>query len=167
MKTLTEYLSDYASYHRDNRNIATHFVGIPLIVVAVAVLLSRPVMDLQVVIVSPAVVVSLLAGIFYLRLDVRLGLVMCAVLAASVGIGRLLAAESTVFWLTSGLGMFVVGWIIQFIGHYYEGKKPAFVDDLIGLAIGPLFVAAEVAFKLGLRDELNQAIEQRAGPVRN
>ncbi len=42
MKTLVDHLSQYASYHRDSRNIVTHFVGIPLIVLAVAVLLSRP-----------------------------------------------------------------------------------------------------------------------------
>ena len=42
MKTLVDQLGQYAEYHRDRRNIATHFVGIPLIVVAVAVLLSRP-----------------------------------------------------------------------------------------------------------------------------
>ena len=42
MLTLTQHLSQYAAYHRDRRNIATHFVGIPLIVFAVIVLLSRP-----------------------------------------------------------------------------------------------------------------------------
>ena len=41
MKTLVEHLSQYAEYHRDRRNIATHFVGIPLIVLAVAELLSE------------------------------------------------------------------------------------------------------------------------------
>jgi uncharacterized membrane protein YGL010W len=42
MKTLTDQLANYAAYHRDRRNIATHFVGIPMIVVAVATLLARP-----------------------------------------------------------------------------------------------------------------------------
>jgi uncharacterized membrane protein YGL010W len=42
MKSLVDHLSQYAAYHRDPRNIASHFIGIPLIVVAVAVLLSRP-----------------------------------------------------------------------------------------------------------------------------
>ena len=32
-------LVQYARYHRDQRNIATHFIGVPLIVFAVAVLL--------------------------------------------------------------------------------------------------------------------------------
>lgn len=42
MKNLVDHLSQYASYHRDPRNIATHFVGIPMIVLAVTILLSRP-----------------------------------------------------------------------------------------------------------------------------
>ena len=42
MKTLVDHLAQYAAYHRDRRNIVTHFVGIPMIVLAVTVLLSRP-----------------------------------------------------------------------------------------------------------------------------
>lgn len=69
-------------------------------------------------------------------------------------------------WLTWGLGSFVVGWIIQFIDHYYEGRKPAFVDDIMGLAIGPLFVVAELAFLFGLRKSLENDIETRLGPCK-
>ncbi|KAB0279091.1 Mpo1-like protein, partial [Klebsiella pneumoniae] len=55
MRTLSDHLSNYAAYHQDGRNIATHFVGIPAIVLAVAVLLSRPVLaDLSGVAVTPA-----------------------------------------------------------------------------------------------------------------
>lgn len=39
MKTLTEYLTQYAAYYRDQRNIITHFIGISLIVIAVAIVL--------------------------------------------------------------------------------------------------------------------------------
>ncbi|MFG0398253.1 Mpo1-like protein, partial [Pseudomonas sp. zjy_11] len=42
MKTLVDHLSQYANYHRDPRNIFTHFIGIPMIVLAVTILLSRP-----------------------------------------------------------------------------------------------------------------------------
>ena len=41
-----ELLVQYARYHRDRRNIATHFVGIPMIVFALGVLLARPTVDL-------------------------------------------------------------------------------------------------------------------------
>ena len=42
MKSGLDQLSKYAQYHRDRRNIATHLVGVPMIVFAVIVLLSRP-----------------------------------------------------------------------------------------------------------------------------
>ena len=57
MKSLVDHLSQYAAYHRDPRNIASHFIGIPLIVVAVAVLLSRPEWPLGGLWLSPAVIV--------------------------------------------------------------------------------------------------------------
>ena len=110
--------------------------------------------------------VMVASAIFYLRLELRLGLLMTVLLALSVWLGHTLAGLSTIAWLAWGIGLFVVGWVIQFIGHYYEGRKPAFVDDVIGLAIGPLFVLAEMGFSLGLRREVQHAIEERAGPVR-
>ncbi|BAO59551.1 MULTISPECIES: Mpo1-like protein [Pseudomonas] len=165
MKSLVDHLSQYAAYHRDPRNIASHFIGIPMIVVAVAVLLSRPAWSMAGLSWSPALLLALAASVFYLRLEVRLGVLMTVLMALSVWAGQVLAAQSTGLWLSSGLGLFVIGWVIQFIGHYYEGRKPAFVDDLSGLIVGPLFVVAELAFLLGLRHDLKQAIEQRSGPV--
>ncbi|WP_260963260.1 Mpo1 family 2-hydroxy fatty acid dioxygenase [Pseudomonas citri] len=165
MKSLVDHLSQYAAYHRDPRNIATHFVGIPLIFVAVAVLLSRPGWPVGAVLLSPALLVAAASACFYLRLELRLGVLMTVLLGLAVWLGQTLAAHSTSVWLGAGLGMFVLGWIIQFVGHYYEGRKPAFVDDLSGLIVGPLFVVVEAGFLLGLRGELKRAIEERAGPV--
>lgn len=165
MKTLVEHLSQYAEYHRDRRNIATHFVGIPLIVLAVAELLSRPGLELAGLWLSPAALVAAAAAIFYLRLDLRYGLLMSALLLLSLWFGAALAVQSTTLWLSVGVALFVIGWIIQFVGHYYEGRKPAFVDDLMGLLVGPLFVVAELGFLLGLRKDVERAVEERAGPT--
>jgi len=165
MKTLTDHLAQYAAYHRDRRNIATHFVGVPMIVLAVTVLLSRPGFAAGGLVLSPAVAAALAAALFYLRLDVRFGVVMAALLALCVAAGQALAAGPAATWLGAGVGLFVVGWIIQFVGHWYEGRKPAFVDDVLGLVIGPLFVVAEAGFLLSLRPEVQQAVEARSGPV--
>ena len=172
MKPLTEQLVQYASYHRDRRNILTHFVGIPMIVLSVSTLLARPVLGQMpaggsaMLDVTPALLVAVVAAVYYLRLDLRYGVVMAMWLAASNHVGRLLALESTAMWLGAGAGLFVVGWAIQFLGHAWEGRKPAFVDDLIGLAMGPLFVVAELGFFLGLRRDLFQAMEANAGEMR-
>lgn len=165
-RSLVDQLSQYAGYHRDRRNIATHFIGIPMIVLAVATLLARPAIELGGLPVSVATVVTLLTALYYLRLDLRLGVAMAALLALSLWFAQALAGSSTVLWLSTGVGLFVVGWAFQFVGHHYEGRKPAFVDDLIGLIIGPLFVVAELAFLIGLRPELREAIEERVGPVK-
>ncbi|UTW06107.1 Mpo1 family 2-hydroxy fatty acid dioxygenase [Pseudomonas benzenivorans] len=166
MKGLVEHLAQYAAYHRDRRNIASHFIGIPMIVLSVAVLLSRPGLELAGLWLSPATLAVLAAGLFYLRLDLRFGLLMAVLLGLCLWLGAALAVRSTGLWLGSGLALFVIGWAIQFVGHHYEGRKPAFVDDIMGLLIGPLFVAAEAAFLLGLRREVERAVVERAGPTR-
>jgi uncharacterized membrane protein YGL010W len=154
MSTLAANLARYGEYHRDRRNVATHLLGIPMIVLAVEVLLSRPVWAVAGLPLTPAMLASVAAGLFYLSLDLRFGLVMAGLLALCAWIGLQLAALSTVLWLGWGMGLFVAGWIIQFVGHAYEGRKPAFLDDIKSLLIGPLFVVAEVAFLLGMRREL-------------
>ena len=165
MDRLLDQLSRYAAYHRDRRNIATHFVGVPMIVVAVAALLARPMIMVGPVPVCPTLFVVLGSIAFYLSLDLRFGLVMGALMALATWAGLSIAAHATSMWLALGLGLFVVGWVIQFIGHAYEGKKPAFVDDLVGLLLGPLFVVAELGFALGLRTELLRQIEASVGPT--
>lgn len=35
-----------------------------------------------------------------------------------------------------GLTLFVVGWIFQFVGHYFEGKPPEFFKDPRFLLVG-------------------------------
>lgn len=40
------------------------------------------------------------------------------------------------------IGLFVIGWVLQFVGHIYEGKRPAFTTNLVHLLIGPLWILA-------------------------
>jgi uncharacterized membrane protein YGL010W len=96
-----------------------------------------------------------------------MGLMMAVFSALCLAIGAWLAAMGTTTWLASGIGLFVVGWVFQFVGHAaYEHRKPAFVDDVIGLLIGPLFVLAELLFGAGWRPSLREAIEAKVGPTR-
>ena len=166
MKTLNDQLSQYAAYHRDRRNIITHFVGIPMIVVAVAILLARPSFDWAGWTWSAATLVVAASVLYYLRLDLRFGVVMGVLFGATLWAATLVAQLPFSTWLAAGVGLFVAGWVIQFVGHIFEGRKPAFVDDIMGLVVGPLFVVAEAAFLLGLRSEVRDEVEARSGPVR-
>ena len=163
---LVQALAKYAGYHRDKRNILTHFFGVPLIVFGVQVLLARAGISIGGVFVSAMWIVTALACIYYLRLELAMGAVMTIWLGLMGWAALALSLTAPYAWLIWGLGLFVVGWVIQFIGHHYEGKKPAFVDDLIGLAIGPLFVAAELLFLCGMRRDLEAQIVAIAGKTR-
>ena len=166
MRNATELLSQYAEYHRDRRNIVTHFVGIPLIVFAIGVLLARAQFDIGGLHLTAAWLLWAAATVWYLtRGNLALGLATSAVNGVLMALAEPLAAGSLASWLGWGVGSFIVGWVIQFVGHYYEGKKPAFVDDLVGLLVGPMFVVGEALFMLGWGAGMLAEIERRAGPT--
>jgi uncharacterized membrane protein YGL010W len=163
----TVLMVQYAHYHRDRRNIATHLVGIPLIFMAIGVWLLGPSWSVAGLTVTLAWIMWALTSLWYLsRGDVLLGV------ATSVVNGLLIAAAHEVPPLAqdlglavwqAGLGLFVIGWVFQFIGHYFEGRKPAFVDDLVGLLVGPMFVVGEVLMWAGLLQRMRMDIERQAG----
>jgi uncharacterized membrane protein YGL010W len=158
-----ELLAQYACYHRDPRNIATHFVGIPLIVLALGTLLAQPTWG---GVLSPAGALWALTTLWYLtRGQLALGVVVSL---ANLGLAALAAllvhgGAPALGW---GLSLLALGWLAQFMGHYYEGRKPAFADDLYGVLVGPMFITAEALFALGWGQALRQEIVRAAGPTR-
>jgi uncharacterized membrane protein YGL010W len=165
MRPAVELLARYAQYHRDRRNIATHMLGIPMIMLSLAVLLSRPGLQVNEFQVTPAWVVLGAAGSWWLtRGRLAVGLLVTAASVMLTLAGQAVASAGTGSWLGWGIGLFLVGWLIQLLGHYYEGRKPAFLDDLASLLTGPMFVAAEALFAAGRQLDLLREIEHRAGP---
>ncbi|CAM4232746.1 DUF962 domain-containing protein [Pseudoalteromonas ostreae] len=166
MKTLQQQLGNYGLYHRSKRNVLTHFFGIPLIVFAVICLLARIHIPLGEFVINAAQIVVFVSVVYYLMLSVSLGLIMAILLVlfsiAAAPIAQLIFSH----WLQISAGLFVFGWVLQFIGHYYEGKKPAFIDDIVGLVIGPLFVLAELLFMLGFYKTLEHEVTEIAGPTK-
>jgi uncharacterized membrane protein YGL010W len=166
MRPAIDLLSQYAEYHRDRRNIASHFVGIPMIVFAIGVLLAKPSFMLASLALSPAWLVFAGVAVWYLtRGNLVLGLATSLAVGALILAAHSVGGSGTGAWLAWGLSFFVVGWAIQFIGHWYEGRKPAFVDDIVGLLVGPMFVVAEALFALGWGKPMLAEIERRAGPT--
>lgn len=168
MDLATRQLIEYARYHRDPRNIATHFVGIPLIAFGIAALLTRvPLGGADTLLPGAHGLLWALTALWYLcQGRWSLTVPTIATLAVLVVLAHPLVDAPTPVWLAWGLGSFVVGWVFQAVGHVWEGRKPAFFDDLRGLLVGPLFVMAEVQCALGLQPGLREQIEADAGPVR-
>jgi uncharacterized membrane protein YGL010W len=58
----------------------------------------------------------------------------------TIGIPMLLVSVFVFFWdWRWGLGLFALGWILQFAGHWFEGKPPAFFSNPVYLLIGPVW----------------------------
>jgi uncharacterized membrane protein YGL010W len=148
-------LAAYAQYHRDPHNCVTHFVGIPMLFLAVILPLEAvriPVGDNA---VPLALLLTLPAIVGWLSLDLGVGtallLLLCPLFMAAALIDRY---GEGLMWCTTAV-LFVVGWAFQLVGHLaFEGRKPAFMDDLSHTLIGPMFVVAKALVWLGLRPDL-------------
>jgi uncharacterized membrane protein YGL010W len=156
-------LAMYSSYHRDERNRATHFIGIPAIVFAILVPLALARTSGG---ISAAMVVAVVAVIGWIALDRAIGLAMAVVMLAMLVVAEWIARSygSSTAWIVFAV-FFVGGWVFQLVGHIWEGRRPALTDNLFQAFIGPMFIMAEVLIALGLKPELKTVIEHapRAG----
>lgn len=48
------------------------------------------------------------------------------------------------------LGLFVLGWVLQFVGHAIEGNQPAFFKNPVYLFVGPMWWLRRAASSAGL-----------------
>jgi uncharacterized membrane protein YGL010W len=173
-RSAPELMVQYAHYHRDRRNIVTHLVGIPLIVLSIGMLLSLVSWDIAGHVVSLAALLWVLSTLWYLtRGNLLLGVATSVVNGALIALAH--TPEAATGWGLNvlyeaawfpGLVVFVVGWIIQFVGHIFEGRKPAFVDDVVGLLVGPMFVVGEALMMAGMLRSMHSLIEAQAGATR-
>jgi uncharacterized membrane protein YGL010W len=148
-------LKTYASYHRDERNRTTHFIGTPAIVFSILL----PLALVRVAGISAAVPVALLALISWIALDRVIGLAMVVVMLPMLAVAEWIARSygSTTAWIVFAV-FFIGGWAFQLVGHIWEGRRPALADNLFQAFIGPMFIMAEVLMALGLKQDLKAAI---------
>ncbi|MCL1036915.1 DUF962 domain-containing protein [Shewanella submarina] len=156
MKNIVEQLSAYKSVHLNPSNIKTHFVGIPMIIWSLFLLLGMVRFDTPGGQVSVAMIFTLVVLIYYMWLHVKLAMGMVVFILPVLYTTEAIVGVPYALWIA--LAVFVVGWIFQLIGHQYEKAKPAFVDDMNQLLIGPIFLMAEVYFYLGWEKGLEQEI---------
>jgi uncharacterized membrane protein YGL010W len=162
MKTIEDQMSFYAAYHQDARNKATHFIGVPAIMLSLLIPLAWIRFEAGGVTITAAMVFAAVVLLYYFFLDVPLAIAMLVITAALVWIGHHIAALGSMQgWIWFAV-LFVGGWILQLVGHGFEGRKPALADNLFQIFVAPIFLAAEVFFALGYKPALHQRVSQRA-----
>ena len=162
MKTLEQQMSVYLQYHRNAKNRATHFVGVPLIIFSILIPMTWPHVTFGSFTVTAAEGFVVVVLAYYMLLDIPLAAgmavatvgLLCAAIWV-VTLGHTIA--TTVFVLC-----FVGGWILQLVGHVFEGKKPALLDNFMQIFVAPIFLLAELYFALGYRRDIQARMEQLA-----
>lgn len=128
-------LDEYTAFHRSFANEVCHFIGIPSIICGAGTLFGAvPLGSLGSFELTLAEPVLLAISAFYLLEARGLGLVTALLMTAFGELGR-----SLPFFV--GLGLFLFGWALQFIGHArFEGRSPAFLRNLLHLLVGPAWL---------------------------
>jgi uncharacterized membrane protein YGL010W len=108
--------------------------------------------------ITAAMVVAAAVLAYYFVLDLALAAAMLAVLAVLIWLAELIAAGGAArAWAWFGI-LFVGGWTLQFVGHLFEGRRPAFFDNVLQVFVAPIFLMAEVFFALGYKPEVRKRL---------
>jgi uncharacterized membrane protein YGL010W len=127
MKSAVEQLSTYKSVHLNPQNIKTHFVGVPMIIWSAFLMLGTLRFAWQDYQVSAAMILTVIVLGYYMALHMRLALGLVLFIVPVLYTSERVVHSSHPFIIA--ISIFVIGWIIQFIGHQYEKAKPAFMDE--------------------------------------
>lgn len=133
-------LAHYSESHQNPKNELIHFIAIPLIMLSLLGMMFT---------LQPYVAYAFIAAsmVYYLRLSLVFFIAMA--LWSAILLALVLAVGDPLLPLS--VGIFVGAWILQFVGHKLEGKKPSFFEDIQYLWVGPLFVLSKLFVKLGIR----------------
>ncbi len=159
---MLEQAAMYTAYHRDHRNVLTHVFGVPAIIIAIILALHR--VDLGGVMPGLTLgwIVAIGFALFYIAMQPLAGALLAALLLIATWLCAGAAHWSNgAFWSLVAL-FFVGGWIVQLIGHAFEGRRPALTDNALQIFVAPLFLVLEAFFAAGQMQELRETIENRS-----
>lgn len=139
-RRVDQLLAHYGESHQNAHNELIHFIAIPLIMLSLVGMLFA---------IHPYVAYAFVAAsmAYYARLSTVFLLTM--LVWSALSIAAVFAMGSRV--LPMSVAIFVGAWIMQFVGHKLEGKKPSFFEDIQYLWVGPIFVLSKLFEKLGIR----------------
>jgi len=138
MRTIEKLLIQYGESHQNKMNIYIHGVAVPSIYfVTFGLLWALPVPDFIAMFdVTWAHIVGIPVLFYYFKLSGPIGAAMTLLTIACFGGINVIDYYGYSVW-QSCLALFIVMWLLQFVGHKIEGKKPSFLDDIRFLLVGP------------------------------
>jgi uncharacterized membrane protein YGL010W len=155
-------LAIYADYHRDWRNCLMHIIGNPILFLAAVIPLSLLPVSVFSIHTSLATVLVIPALILWMLFDVTLGLAIVVSAIPLLFVATVIARSVSTGWVwVITVVLIVIGWTIQIFGHqYFEGRRPALLDNPIHMLIGPMYVFAKLFIALGFRPDLAAVLQE-------
>ena len=152
-KSINDWVDSYAESHQNSTNKKIHWICVPLIMFSLLGLLSAiKLFDVKGFEMNLCYVLIIFAWLFYLNLSliISIGMFFMSALKLLLIYYLEINLDNTLL-LYLYIGIFVVAWIGQFIGHKIEGQKPSFFEDLQFLLIGPAWIISFIYKKLGIK----------------
>jgi uncharacterized membrane protein YGL010W len=153
---LSKLLSDYCDSHQRLWTKISHLIGVPFIVFALSIVFNW--LELTIYGVGCAPVTWILVTflmIFYCFFDWHLALISAAWLLGLSILSFFIfgIVPSLRGFYTFGF-CFILGWFFLLLGHVFEKKRPAFVNNAWQVFTAPLFITLQVAVWLGFKKDL-------------
>ena len=157
MKTIHDWFKEYGESHQNKTNKLIHWICIPLIFWSIIALLSLIPQEIVFLghdynFIHWGTVVIIFGLFFYLKLSVNIffGMLLFSIFVLlDVYLFSILFGKDGLMYFA--ILIFIISWILQFIGHKIEGQKPSFFEDLQFLLIGPAWLLSFIYKKLGIR----------------
>jgi uncharacterized membrane protein YGL010W len=153
MKSIQQWLDEYAVSHQNPTNKLIHWICVPLIFFSIIGLfysVQFPVKLIGQMNLNLAIITLAFVTVYYFLLSKSLSVGMLLFSLLCIGLCyEIQSVISIPLWAIS-IGIFVLAWIGQFYGHGVEGKKPSFLKDMQYLMIGPAWIMSFIYKKLGI-----------------
>ena len=158
MRRVDELLDNYSMDHQNPTNQMIHVFCVPAIVWSVSALLwciPVPYLPAPYNYLNPGLwgaLAMFLAWTYYWQMSKTLAIGLLLSFTAAGFFNRWILYTYGIYVLFGlAIGVFVIAWIIQFIGHKIEGKRPSFLTDLVYLLVGPMWTLRKLYYRLGIK----------------
>ncbi|KAI2607656.1 DUF962-domain-containing protein [Hypoxylon fragiforme] len=164
---LERQLTFYGAYHRNSVNVAIHMICVPLILFSAFTLAANSgtliplpkALTISHLDLNLGTLAALLWGGLYVLLEPVAGTILAFICLGATAFTNSALSENPSLTNRVAIAVNITCWLLQFMGHWFEGRAPALLDNLVqAIFLAPLFVWLELLFKFGYRRELQDRV---------
>ncbi|CAK4034608.1 endoplasmic reticulum membrane [Lecanosticta acicola] len=166
---LEKQLQFYGQYHHDPVNVGIHITFVPILLLTGFLFgtnsPSLPVPEWLAIPYLPpnlGTIACITYSSLYILMEPVAGAMLAPLLLGGTAYANHLTSTYGMKANYIAIGVHVVSWLVQFLGHgVFEGRAPALLDNLVqAIFLAPFFVWLEVLFFFGYRPELKSRLDQ-------